>query len=549
MPRLSLERLIGLGAAGRPAPSRRWRSPGEEKGSAPGIGGRRTPLLAGIAVGLLAAAVYALTLPDYGLVSDEGNYFESSRRLFGWMEYFARSWGEGDPGRAFARPVLEESWRWGGDRIPHPPFSREVAGLSGFLFYGRMDPLVAYRLLGVLVAGTLAGGVAAWGTRRAGLPAGLFAGAAFVLMPRLFAHAHFAGTDLVLSALLFFSLFCAAEARRAPLAWAGLLWGLALATKFSAVLLPLALVPWLALFRRDRLSQLPALLLAALAAFVAVDPALWADPLAGLHEYLRQGLGRRAIEMAQLPTFYLGRLYTFRPPWHYPLVMLLLTTPMGLLLLAAWGGAAGTRQERLRPVVGLALLVTAVFLGALALPRAPLHDDIRLFLPVFPFLALLAGFGAALITRRPRMRLVGSVVAALALAGSASATVRLHPLQASYFNALAGGIEGAQRRGLEVTGMKEVLNRDVYADLNRLLPRDASLEGGPFLYEDLLFAQRFGWLRPDVDVRHGPPAEYVLIVNRRGWFRASDLALFDFSEALYRVRLAGVPLLSLYRLR
>lgn len=510
---------------------------------------RRVPLLAGVGTGLIAAAAYALTLPDYGLVSDEGNYFESSRRLFGWADYFVESWRAGDPDRAFSGAVLEESWRWGGDRIPHPPFSREVAGLSGFLFYGRMDPLVAYRLLGTLLAGVLAGGVAAWGTLRAGLPAGLFAGCAFVLMPRVFAHAHFADTDVLLAGLLFFAAFCAAEARRGPLVWAGALWGLALATKFTALLLPLVLVPWVAVFRRDRLRELPLFLLVGLATFALVNPELWASPATTLQEYARQGLGRRGIAMAQLPTFYLGRLYIFRPPWHYPFVMLVLTTPLAVLALALCGGAAGLARAPLRATVALALLLTAGLLAPSALPAAPLHDDVRLFLPVFPFLALLAGFGAAWVLRRRVLGAAAPAILILALAEPALSSIRLHPFQASYFNALAGGVAGAQERGFEVTGMKEVLNRDLYADLNRLLPRAAELDGGPFLYEDLSFAQDVGWLRRDVVVKRELPADYVLLVNRRGWFRPSDLALFHSARPTYAVRVAGVPLVALYRLR
>lgn len=510
---------------------------------------RASPLRVGLVVAGVAAAAYALTLPDYGLVSDEGNYFESSRRLFGWMDYLVRSARAGAPGRAFEPAVLEETWRWGGDRIPHPPLSRLVAGLSGWLFYGRMDPLVAYRLLGTLLAGALAGLVAAWGTLRAGAPAGLFAGAALVLTPRVFAHAHFAGTDLLLSGLLFGALFCAVEARRAPLVRAGLLWGLALATKFSALLLPAVLFPWVLAFRRDRWRELPLFALAGLAAFLALDPPLWVDPLGGLQEYVRHGLGRRESPLAQLPTFYLGDLYVFRPPWHYPAVMGLLTLPLGILLLATCGVGAGLATARRRPAAAAATLVPVVFTGALALPSAPAHDDIRLFLPAFPFVALLAAFGAAWLAGLPRLRPAGLILVVAALLEPAAALVRLHPYQASYFNVLAGGVAGAHARGLEVTGMKEVLNRGLYADLNRLLPPGATLDGGPFLYEDLLFARQVGWLRQDVEVRREPPADYVLVVNRRGWFRPEDRALFDFARPAYAVRVGGVPLVALYRLR
>jgi 4-amino-4-deoxy-L-arabinose transferase-like glycosyltransferase len=529
-----------------------------DRSSGPGAPGTRTARAASsrtiwivaAAVGILAAACYLATLRDYGPVSDEANYFVSSRLIAGWTGLFARSLVHGEPGRAFTDAALDESWRWLAPRIPHPPFSRELAAVSDALFRHVTDLVTGYRILDVLVAALLAGGVAAWAALRAGPAAGGSAGAAFLLMPRVFAHAHFADTDLVLSALVFFALFCAAEARRRPLAWAGLLWGLALATKLSAILLPAALLPWLVAFRRDALRQLPLFGVLALVAFVAVNPLAWVHPVETLTEYVRQGTARRHLEIAQLPTVYFGRLYTYRPPWHYPLVMLAITAPIGISLLWIAGGAAGLARRATRPVAALALLVTAAFLGALELPSAPMHDDIRLFLPVFPFLALLAGLGAGwLLSGRLVPRMAAVALVALALGDAAVATARMHPYQGSYFNVLVGGVAGADRRGLEVTGMKEVLTREVYADLNRILPRGAKVDGGPFLYEDLLFAQALGWLEPGLTVVEGQPSDYVLLVNRPGWFRPMDRALLRQGHPSYTVSLEGVPLVALYRLR
>ena len=214
-----------------------------------------------------------------------------------------------------------------------------------------------------------------------------------------------------------------------------------------------------------------------------------------------------------------------------------------------------SRGHCTRPLAALSLLVLVCFIGALELPWAPLHDDVRLFLPVFPFLALLTGLGASWAVGGFRAapsaarRLAGGLLVALALGNAALATIRLHPFQASYFNLLVGGIPGAERRGLETTGMKEVLSRDIYADLSRILPRGATLDGGPFLYEDLLFAQDLGWLSRGVSAREAPPADYVLVVNRRGWFRDTDRALFDFARPAYAVSVDGVRLVALFRLR
>src|SRR5262249_21905921 len=121
------------------------------------------------------------------------------------------------------------------------------------------------RLGPMLVFSATAGALFAFMTRRFGIWAGIAAAGAFVGQPRLFAHAHYAHYDDILtclwvaSILAFTSAVEPAEAsapRNCPRwGWAvvfGLIVGAATATKLTGWFLPLPFLAWAALYRDRR---------------------------------------------------------------------------------------------------------------------------------------------------------------------------------------------------------------------------------------------------------------------------------------------------------
>ena len=116
-----------------------------------------------------------------------------------------------------------------------------------------------------------------------------------------------------------------------------------------------------------------------------------------------------------------------------------------------------------------------VMLAVASAPKTPRYDGVRLFLPVFPFLALLGGKGSLVLVRWvERMgsaRLTRWVAAAIGLAIAAEggwALVSYYPFELSYFNSIVGGLPGAEKRGFETTYWGEALNDDVLTQLNNL---------------------------------------------------------------------------------
>lgn len=541
----------------------------------------------GVLLGALAFAAAVATASDYGIASDVVNYFVSSFRQIEWGREFVADLLAGRPTDALRREDVLEAWRWNSARIPHPPLSRELSGLTWLAGHRWTDTLTAYRLAVMLSYGALtvwATVFTRWatGSRFAGLAAGV----AVIAYPTLFAHGHLAHTDLFLTTFWFSAAASLAVFERTRrIGWliaAGLLLGCAAATKFSGLLLAPVFVIWLAV-RRPR-EALPALVIAglsALAVFVMVNPVLWVAPEVGIADYFGAGLQRVDEAAARLRTEYFGRIYEYRPPAHYAWVWTLIVVPPSFLAAMVLGMTAIRRHW----LVPFCLLNMGVLYGALLLPRVPMHDGVRLLLPALAFQCVLVGVGVhravQIVSSRlsdSRRPLFEALVLIAVLAPAAVATVRAHPYQLSYANFLVGGTSGAEARGLEVTNLKEAFSPSVVADLEAIIQPGTVVDAG-FLTEELCFYQAHGlargwvvqtWLPggdeggaggvtvsctergllPRASALRARPPDFVLVLNREAMWRPTDRALFlHGGRPAYELRFDGVPLFRAYRVR
>lgn len=540
---------------------------------------------------LVAAVLMFATESDYGVASDVGNYFYSSLRQLSWLQEFLQGLAGGDAASALTAEQLDEHWRWMAIRLPHPPLSREISGVTWLLFHDLFDPVTAYRIGVMVTFACLTAGCAAFtasvaGSRLAGIGAGL----SILTLPVLFAHGHLAHTDLFLAAFWFGSaacLFLWTEGSRGRfLVVSGLLLGAAVSTKFTGLLAIPVLGLWVLLRRPGRVMRAALVIApASLAVFFLSNPVLWVDPALGLADYFGAGFDRSEEALNLLQTLYFGTLYAYRGPWHYPFVWTLIVLPPTILAAII----AGVLDRRNGLVVGFCVLNASVLYAALMVPSAPMHDGVRLILPAFPFFAVLSGLGTDRITGMveglPTLRenvskpwpAVGII--ALLFLPAAAAVVRTHPYQLSYVNLFVGGVEGAERRGLEITNLKEILNEEVLGDLATFIPEGAVIDPG-FLLEEICFAQTLGrapagWVvetqwpslipdRPDLTlvcsgsqvraptaVDRDPAApDFLLQYNRKAMWRPIDWAMDRQGDPpAYEISLEGAPLLRVYRLQ
>jgi len=391
--------------------------------------------------------------------------------------------------------------------------------------------------------------------------AGVFAAASLVLMPRLFFHGHLTALDIPVAFawLLTVYIFWRWTASQRPRLWLtvlllGLSYGLALGTKNTSFVLPLVFLLWILLFRRTREAFLLlfGMLLIGGLVFFATWPWLYVDPVGHLREYLRLV----TVGHWDISQYYLGQLHA-RAPWHYPFVTLIATVPVAISLLALLGIIRVAVAGRTDTGGWLVIMNVAIPLFFFAFVASQAYGGERLFLIVFPFVALLAGLGFDCLWEEitgleGRRRVAATVLAILLLLPGLAGIALLHPYQLSYFSEIVGGLKGAERLGFELTYWCETYD-GMLSYLNKVPENSPSV----WTEEDgVLYAyQNEGLLRPDIQVggrvvKAGPlAATYALIQRRPSGYTPEIESILRDRQPVFVVRQGETPLAYLYKIQ
>ena len=514
---------------------------------------RRFVLWAGLVLGLLSFAWLLPGLDDVGIAWDEPYYFDSVNRIQAWAGEVARG---PDRGRLLSQEAVRETFDWRRYWNPHPPAYKIAMAATEAVFGRWTGEIVGYRLaplgffsLLVVSVTWLAGW--AWGGA-----AGVGAGLAILFMPRVVGHAHIGATDT----LTMFAWFVASvglalyvlENKRRFLAVGAIGLGLALATKFTGYMIPIAMLLWLIAYGRSRRAVRGAFIWGLGGLFVAwgLNPLMWHDPIAETLRLFHDSLARDQV--VPISTYYMGRAWGYEVPGHHAVVMTLITVPLSILVLSGWGTAVTARRWEERPIGGLCLTQILFFMALMAAPGSPNHDGVRLWLPMFPFVALLAGRGFGSILgviweRLPRER---AVLASLGLGGlfflpPYVQTVRVAPLYLSYYNEVIGGVRGAARAGMETTYWLEAVTPAFLERLGETLPEGARLSAWPNV-SHYRWLQLNGMLREDIQVTDRMPPDYFLLVARKSAFKPYHWRIYENVKPELAVELDGVEVVGLY---
>jgi len=410
------------------------------------LSGRRLAFISVLAT-LVSLAAVLWTIEDIGITTDEPHYYESCLQEIAWIGQAWKDVISGDWSRPLSREVIDRHWHFQVVYNVHPTFYKLCSSLTLVLFESRLGIMAAYRISPAVMFSILVGLLCWTVGRRYGTAAGLWAAAALATMPRLFGDAHCGATDMPLTFLWFASAATfhrALESRRWALAFA-VVYGLALATKFTALVIPLPLVLYVIATRRFRQAAWPVGLSLVVSPLIMIglNPEWWVDTFSRVSEYLVKSAGRSAY--LHIPTYYLGRQYEFFLPWHHSLVYTLFTVQPLVLTGFIYGIYRVLRRPADDPWAGHLLLHWAVLHGVMILPSSPGHDGVRLFLPSFAFLAALSAKGfhhfvaesfprKILPTLRTGVRkaaLTAYTLLALMVGGSLYALGRIHPFELS----------------------------------------------------------------------------------------------------------------------
>ena len=349
-----------------------------------------------------------------------------------------------------------------------------------------------------------------WGRDLGGDGGGLLAAALWAFEPNLIAHAGLATTDLTATVLFFWTIGSLRRCRVDPsaprIALAGIVAGMALLTKFTALmLLPLGallafLPPRESARRRRAVLLVPLIALFVLnlgylfegtgrplGSFPFLSPALTKPRTGGAIPHRESRFYRMLFEQRQnrFDGTWLGRIPAPVPGeyllgldeqafeadpglpgggyavslrgeirrggwWWYDPYALLIKVPLpvwGLLLFAA-AVAASWPAARRRVPEEIAWAAPAAVLLVLMSTMTGLDLGVRYLLPILPFLFVgIARLAHPEVTAR--LGRPGVVAIGMALVWLAAGTLRVHPHELSYFNEAAGGPAGGARHLLD----------------------------------------------------------------------------------------------------
>lgn len=524
----------------------------------------KTALLLALAI---IGALVIFTFPHYGITWDEPAYFKASTLHMEWIGQVIRGAWTGQAAAWLEDGVISRFWHWDPYHVPHPPLSRILSGMAWVGTGNLLGDVSGYRLSTAFFFLILLWVVWSW-TRALTDPISAWVAMLSALaMPHLFGHAHFAMTDIPTAALWVatsYAFWRGLEKTSGSVAF-GLLWGLAMATKFPGFLIPLPLILWSFLYRNQRSRIYKNFFAAAFLSpliLVLVDPYWWHSTLPRVLEFINASITRPSFG-----TLFFNKIYsTAQLPWYYSFFMLGVSIPLSILFLVCSGILAAIPKFLSLPERTLPVFCASFLLILPLLPGAVIHDGVRLLLPVFPFLAVLAGVGfkalVGIFSSRIKARgenTVSWTMTVVILAPAFFSLLTIHPFELSYYNTLIGGVKGADRKGLEVTYLQEVISPHFLNRVNQLLPAGASLNGtlSQFL---LIENQARGVLRRDIRLVTGVDCDYYLVLMRksslRGYFDQwpEEKALIDRwsregKEPVLARTVQGVPLLLLYKVR
>jgi 4-amino-4-deoxy-L-arabinose transferase-like glycosyltransferase len=549
--------------------------------------------LIGGALALVATIVVVVNQRDVGIARDEVVYMQNGAHYADWwvgLVTLDHGISEKSVTQTFGGPGATDNNR------EHPPLMKTLFGLSEKLLHrtlGVAGEVTAFRLPaaimhGVLVLLAYAMVLELWGTAQA-----IVAALLLVFLPRAVFHAGLACFDAPAMTLWFATIYAyrrGLDGRRWP--WqVGVLWGLALATKHTALLLPFALgahyliVAWRA---RPQVAGATrgARVLAAVRAVIGYRwrvivslavlgpltlyvlwPWLWFDPVHHVRDWLAFHTNHVHYNYE-----YLGRNWNApRFPWHVALVTTLFTVPVATLAAAA-AGAGVWIAERTRRAAGAPELLLALSAAASAGPfflgTTPIFGAEKHWMPALPTICIAAAVGAVwaartaagtVATLRPaRAHLAGrlaiGVIAGSVVSAAAVETQVAEPYALTWYNTLAGGAPGGadlgmnrQFWGVAARGVLARLAAEAPAAGTRFVyTHDASPAWGTYQRQGLVPRALVdaGWEQGGID-----RSQLALVIHERHFNRHDYLIWSSYGtvQPIYVLCTGGVPIVSVYR--
>jgi 4-amino-4-deoxy-L-arabinose transferase-like glycosyltransferase len=483
----------------------------------------------------LTAIILTATAPAIGLTTDEPAYIVAADSYARWFYLLVK-----DPGRALDATAITTYWTFNHE---HPPVEKIWSGLVWLASRHVLDEVTANRIGPIFLVALLVALLYLMMAGTYGKAAGLFAAAALLSMPRFFLHAHLAALDVPVAVASFATVFIFWQTvDRKGWVWGllwGVVWGLTVAVKLNGVFVSIALVVWSLIFRRNWPVTLRLFLMGCMAVltFLLIWPWLYYQTWPRLMDYVNFHLHHYMIGQ-----WYFGQ-FTTPPPWHFVFVMIWAVVPLTVMVLFLVGIIRAGKGKRDGGLSWLLILSVGVSIFPFLFGKSLLYDNERLFMPVFPFLAALAGIGfSRLVTglqkiaerlKRPSLAVPAVVILGIALLMPQVVTMTgLYPHLLSYYSEGVGGLRGARKLGLETTYWCNTCAEALPYINSHAKPGDIIWSEDSNM---LHYYQTISQLRQDVLITDKEPVEIDPGLPGDGILGKADWYIFQYRQTQYGV--------------
>ena len=450
------------------------------------------------------------------LTWDEGESFDRAEKILLWCH----------AEKPLSKAAIEKHWIFTTQIEGHP------AGYGIVIAVGQtfskhvlpfLSPKTSLRFGPIFLFAVAIGAVYYMVAKKTGDTAAVLSIVAIFLTPRLFAHAHIAACDGSLTAVwllawaTFDPLFEKNSKRKAfaIIVW-GCCLGLVISMKFTGWIAPLAFgIIVASRIRSFGWKWIPLAVFVPLFIFYLLNPPLWFDPIRGFVKFFTLNTHRSDFNISIL---FLGRMCNLDHPlpWYNTILWTLITVPLGFLIVGLFGFYTFLRKP-LRNSDNLwflaSILVSPILLFIIrSVPGTPPHDGVRLFVTAYAFVAIFIGISAAQLCRVNIRKLkVGLISVTIIYTFGMFNMYWYSPQWLSYYNAVIGGLAGAQRVGMEPTYYWDSLDRETCDWLEKHTPPDEIIAFGAASPKSLALQKKWGQLRTDYYRKNDPDIKKIKV--------------------------------------
>ncbi len=486
-------------------------------------------LIAGLTAIFVFLMIF-LTSEAIGFVRDEGFYMKAANNMADWYESIGNNISNGEFAKIFSKKEIDRYFNYNSE---HPPFMKELFGLSQFIFTRKLGILSApmsARLVAAVFAALTALMIYFFGLFFFSRITAVAALLLFFTMPHIFFHSHLACFDMPIlffwSATFILYIFCLKTKKISVHILTAVFFALAMATKHNVLFIPILLfISWLGFYffsyRKEAgkggftgfFKAIPKVFwfmaIISLPLYLLIWPRMWFNTADRLIEYA-EFHGKHVNYL----NYYFGKPLKNGPfPFSFPWAMTFFTTPTPQLVCFFAGIFYFCRDffkstDPTGKEAAFAMIAGSLFpIFLIAWPSVPIFGGIKHWFTGYP-LMLTAGVFVIEETAKKLIKtsdlkknLAVAALFIITLISLISPNIKFAKRGAAFYNELIGGAQGAaearmQRNfwGYDIIDLAGTLNRE--AAQNTRIYIMSGYEG--LNQNSFRFMQQAGIVRSDI---------------------------------------------------